>query len=50
MFLNAATIGLVMSLANPHSGNRMVTSTKGTNIALETTGAEDLTVDMGLQG
>lgn len=38
MFLKAATIGLVMSLAKPHKAKREVTKMNGKSIALETTG------------
>jgi hypothetical protein len=48
MFLNAATIGLVMSFANPHKGNNKVTRMNGTNMARGTTGAEFF--DIGIMG
>ncbi len=47
MFLNAATIGLVMSLAKPHKGKSKVTSRKGTRKFLGTTvGLADGVADM----
>ncbi len=40
MFLNAATIGLVMSLAKPQRANKLVTRMNGTRMDLGTTAAE----------
>jgi hypothetical protein len=46
MFLKAATIGLVMSFANPQRANKLVTRMNGTRIDLGTGDVDTGCVDM----